>query len=108
MAAKPNEMSQMELEEYIDDLIERGENDRGTKAWEAAHAEWERRLGSNVGGMIGHAVAVQLKTFRRAIIQELADQAEAEFENDENLTTRTTAGIASNWLIAKLKEADRG
>ena len=47
MAAKPSEMSQMELEEYIDDLIRRGEPDRGTKAWEAAHAEWEKRYGGD-------------------------------------------------------------
>lgn len=44
---------------------------------------------------------------RRAIIQELANEAEAEFEHDENLTTRTIAGIAESWLHAKLKKAEQ-
>ena len=44
----PRYLSQRELDELLDKLIERGDNDRDTPEWQAAHAEWERREGEDV------------------------------------------------------------
>lgn len=44
MSGDPRDMSQMELEELLDQMNEPGgEAERDTKAWQKAHAEWERR-----------------------------------------------------------------
>lgn len=39
----PSEMSQAELDEYLDDLVKRGRDD--TPEFHKAYAEWERREG---------------------------------------------------------------
>lgn len=39
----PRTMSQAELDEYLDDLVERGRDD--TPEFHQAYAEWERREG---------------------------------------------------------------
>jgi hypothetical protein len=38
---EPRDMSQAELDDYLDDLARQGRED--TPAFEAAYAEWERR-----------------------------------------------------------------
>lgn len=39
----PRNLSQRELDELLDRLIENGEDEKDTALWRTAHAEWERR-----------------------------------------------------------------
>ncbi|GAA4033173.1 hypothetical protein GCM10023063_15760 [Arthrobacter methylotrophus] len=39
----PRNLSQRELDELLDRLVEDGEDEKDTSLWRAAHAEWERR-----------------------------------------------------------------
>jgi hypothetical protein len=43
LVTNPKQMSQQELEEHLDKLIERGEDAKPTKAFVAAFEEYERR-----------------------------------------------------------------
>lgn len=45
MSRSPKYLSQRELDDLLDRLVEAGEDAQETPAWRRAHAEWERREG---------------------------------------------------------------
>ncbi|SEC89872.1 hypothetical protein [Arthrobacter woluwensis] len=54
------------------------------------------------------AINRALPHLRKAIIQELINEADATFERDEDLPVGSVADFAAQWLRAKLKEAENG